>query len=246
MTDKKQKNDGFLGKKFGVRRRPNTPTANTQRYLPFSEIRNDTVIMKGGGLRAILKVEPINFNLKSETEQQGIIAGYESFVNTLVFPLQILIRSTRVNIEPYLDHIHQHSNRQQSALLKEQTQAYARFIERIVEVADIMQKKFFVVIPLDEAPRRANALDQFFGWMRHTDDNLDKVMQRNKLLKGQLPRLKERIDLVQTGLRNIGISSDRLGTLELIQLYYDIYNHEIAGTQKLPKNGDFNTVENVL
>jgi type IV secretory pathway VirB4 component len=247
MKKKEQKSStGPVSRRMGMRQRRDSHSGNTQRYLPFSEIRNDTVILKNGGLRAVLKVEPLNFNLKSETEQQGIIAGYESFINTLVFPVQILIRSTKVNIEPYLNHIHEHSSRQESKLLKEQTQAYAHFIERIVEVAEIMQKNFYVILPLDETPRRVNALDQFLGWIRHTDDSLAKVMHRSKLLKGQLPRLKERIDLVQTGLRNIGIPSERLGTLELIQLYYDIYNHEIAATQKLPKNGEFNTAPNML
>lgn len=248
MSDDKKKKTGKkksplpIRLKGEVRQRKDTHAANTQRYLPFSEIRNDTVILKNGGLRAILQVEPINFNLKSETEQQGIVAGYEAFVNTLVFPLQILIRSTRVNIEPYLNHIHEHAAKQTSELLQGQTKAYAKFIERIVDIADIMQKRFYLVIPLEELPTksRRSALDQFMSWMRHTDDSLAKVMQRNKRLSGQLPRLKERIDLVESGLHNIGITTKRLDTMEIIQLYYDIYNHDIIGSQKLPTD-DLNT-----
>src|SRR3989344_9585053 len=90
-----------------IRRRKNNSKSATQRFVPISEIRNDTVLLKHGGLRAVLEVEALNFNLKSETEQQGIIAGYEAFINTLVFPIQIVVRSTKVNIDPYIDQIHQ-------------------------------------------------------------------------------------------------------------------------------------------
>ena len=85
-----------------VRSRRKTSLTSTQRFLPIAEIRNDTVLLKNGGLRAILEVEALNFNLKSETEQQGIIAGYGNFVNTIGFPVQIFIRSSKTNIDDYL------------------------------------------------------------------------------------------------------------------------------------------------
>ena len=87
----------------------------------MSEIHHDTVVLKNGGLRGVLNVEAINFNLKSETEQQGIIAGYQSFVNTLNFPLQIVIRSSKMNIDPYLMQLRSLGEAQQNDLLKTQS-----------------------------------------------------------------------------------------------------------------------------
>src|SRR5438270_10861132 len=88
--------------KSTVRNRKKGALTSTQRFLPIAEIRGDTVLLKNGGYRAVLEVEALNFNLKSETEQQGIISGYEAFVNTISFPLQIVIRSAKMNIDPYL------------------------------------------------------------------------------------------------------------------------------------------------
>ncbi len=228
-----------------VRQRKKARSANTQRYLPFAEISNDTVFLKNGGLRAVMRVEPINFNLKSETEQQGIIAGYESFINTLAFPVQILARSSRVNIDPYIATIRTQASNNKNPLLREQTDAYANFVERMVEVADIMQKRFFVVIPLDDSPQKKNMWTQFRSWM-NVDDNANRALQRNKRFIEQHARLKERIDLVETSLNNIGLATHRLNTLELIQLYYQAFNRDSSQNQKLPLNGAFNTEGSVL
>ena len=114
--------------KSTVKQRKGGHATSTQRFLPIAEIRNDTVVLKNGGLRAILQVEALNFNLKSETEQQGIISGYESFVNTLAFPVQIVIRSSKMNIDPYLAKLRTIAATQPNELLKKQTMAYADFI----------------------------------------------------------------------------------------------------------------------
>lgn len=215
----------------------------TQRFVPISEIRNDTVLLKRGGLRAVLEVEALNFNLKSETEQQGIIAGYESFINTLTFPLQIVMRSTKVNIDPYIDQIREMAMKQENELLREQTSAYATFVEKIVEVADIMQKRFLVVVPLDDAEEKKSPLSQFFSWIG-IDDSSSKVNFRRKYFNEKASKLKDRVNLVDAGLRNIGLSTRRLNTMELIELYYKIYNPKTSQEQKLPK--DINTSASYL
>ena len=249
MTTEKTPDKGkkATGKKFPdtVRARKRGKLANTQRYIPFSEIRNDTVILKNGGLRAVLRIEPLNFNLKSETEQQGIIAGYESFINTVNFPVQIIIRSTKVNIDPYLKKIHTQADQLSSDLMKEQALAYATFIQKIVEVADIMQKEFYIVIPLDDVAQKTNVFNQFFSWL-HIDDSLGKALQRNKRFTGELARLKERIDVIETGLNNIGLATRQLKTMELIRLYYRVYNPGVSQTQKLGDEQELHTEQNVL
>lgn len=219
--------------KSTVRRRRASAFSSTQRFLPIAEIRSDTVLLKNGGMRAVLLVEALNFNLKSETEQQGIVAGYESFVNTLTFPLQVVMRSAKMNIDPYLVQLRSLADDQGNDLLKQQTLHYADFVEKLVDVADIMQKRFYVIVPLDLALRKRSILEQFFGWMS-PDDTAAKAAARQREFAEGNKLLKDRLNLVQTGLENIGLGCRRLQTHELIELYYQIFNPKTSQEQKLP------------
>lgn len=213
--------------------------------MPFAEIRNDTVILKNGGLRAVLQIEPINFNLKSETEQIGIISGYESFINTLTFPIQILIRSTKVDIDQYLELVDANAKKQNNQLLKDQTVSYGKFVKKIVDLADIMAKKFYLVVPLDDATKKQTPLNRFLEWM-NTDDSASKKGQRDARFNAMDSRLRERVDLIDAGLRAIGLGTKRMNTLELISLYYEIYNRNQRQSQKLPIGTDLNSAPDIL
>lgn len=226
-----------------VRRARKNKKAATQRFLPISEIRNDTVLLKKGGLRAVVEIEALNFNLKSETEQQGIISGYESFINTITFPLQIIVRSRKVNIDPYLEQIHEKAIKQDNELLRLQTETYAFFVQKIVEVADIMQKRFLVVVPYDDAEHKRSGLSQFFSWIG-MDDSAGKINTRRKYFVERAVKLKDRVNLVESGLRNIGLQTRRLSTRDLIELYYEVYNPKTSQEQKLP--GILNTSETYI
>lgn len=217
-----------------VRGRKKGSAAAVQRYLPVAEIRNNTILLKNGGLRAVLAVEAMNFNLKSETEQQGIIAGYGSFVNTLNFPLQIVIRSSRTNIDEYLENVRSIGEKNPNTLLKNQTLGYVGFMQKLLEVADIMQKRFYVIIPLDHSVRKKTVIEQFFDWL-HPDDTTSKAHQRYREFGQGSRELQERVDLVTAGLSNIGLHVHRLDTRGLIELLYQIYNPKTSQIQKLPK-----------
>lgn len=211
----------------------NRSLASTQRFLPIGEIRNDTILLKNGGLRAVIQVEALNFNLKSETEQQGIISGYESFVNTLNFPLQIVVRSSKLNIDPYLLQLRTLAANQPNELLRNQTLSYADFVEKLVDIAEIMQKRFLVIVPLDASMRKKGLFEQFFGWIQQ-DDSWLRAAQRNREFTGGRKALQDRVNLVQAGLENIGLQSKRLETHDLVELFYGIYNPQTAQEQKLP------------
>lgn len=228
-----------------VRNRKGLSKAATQRFLPIAEVRNDTVVLKNGGLRAVLAVEALNFNLKSETEQKGIIAGYQSFVNTIDFPLQISIRSTKINIDPYIEQLRTRAKEQPNALLRDQTVEYAAFIERIVEAADIMQKRFYVVIPLDEHPKGKSLISTFLEWIG-IDDSSSKALARHQMFEKRITPLRDRINLVEAGLNNIGLVTRRLSTRELLELYYQVYNPGTSQEQKLSQISDLNAAELVL
>ncbi|MBT3292768.1 hypothetical protein HN512_02110 [Candidatus Peregrinibacteria bacterium] len=225
--------------KSTVRKSKGNKHSSTQRYLPIAEIRNNTVLLKNGGLRAVLEVEALNFNLKSETEQQGIIAGYQSFINSITFPIQIVVRSRRVNIAPYLKEIKLMAKNQKNPLLKKQTESYAMFVEKVVEVADIMKKKFYVIVPLDDQAiqQKKSTLRQLFSWLQ-IDDSGGRAVQRYKSFVSKHTKLIDRLNLVQSGLNSIGLITHRLNTKELIELYYETYNPHASAVQKL--NEDLN------
>lgn len=220
-----------------VRVRKQDPKASTQRFLPIAEIRNDTVMLKNGGLRAVLQVEAVNFNLKSETEQQGIIAGYGAFLNTVTFPLQIVIRSMRTNIDGYIATLQTLEEKQQNALLKSQTESYIAFIQRLLDMADIMQKRFYVVVPFDHVATKKTMFSQFLDWIS-PDDSSGKANERIHGFASASKSLTERVELVAAGLNNVGLHSNRLNTRELLSLYYEIYNPKTSQHQKIPADLD--------
>ncbi len=216
-----------------VHTRKQPASASTQRFLPIAEIRNDTVLLKNGGLRAVLLVEAVNFNLKSEVEQQGIIAGYGSFLNTITFPLQVIIRSMRTNIDEYINSLQVIGEKQQNELLKSQTNSYIAFIQRLLDVADIMQKRFYVVVPFDHVATKKTLVGQFLDWIS-PDDSSGKASERIRGFPQASKALTERVELVAAGLNNIGLHCKRLNTRELLSMYYEIYNPKTSQHQKIP------------
>ncbi len=216
-----------------VRSKKKPYSVSTQRYLPIAEIREDTLVLKNGGLRAVLRVNSINFNLKSEIEQQGIIAGYQSFVNTILFPIQILIRSTRLNIDPYIQNLKEKAEHQTSPLLKEQTIDYADFMSKLVDIADIMQKSFYIVVPIDAPSKTKRGLIQRFMEWLNVDDSRTKALQRSREFRYYNKILRDRVTLIQSGLENVGLTMRRLKTDDLVQLFYSIYNPITSQKEKI-------------
>jgi len=229
-----------------VRGKKKSRTLSTQRYLPIAEVRDDTLLLKNGGIRAVLKVNSLNFNLKSETEQQGIITGYQSFLNTLTFPLQIVIRSSKLNIDPYLETIRKRTPLQKSDLLKQQAEDYVHFMGKLVEIADIMQKQYYIVVPVDASTKtKRGLLQRFMDWM-NVDDTRAKAFQRNREFQTASKLLRDRITLVQSGLENIGITIERLKTAELIRLFYSIYNPGTSQKETFGSLGDLHASPGVV
>lgn len=121
----------------------------TQRSLPFSEIRDNIIIMKDGSSRMVLRVHPINFELKSEEEQDAIIISFQRVLNSLKFPIQIVVRSLKTELGPYLARLSNRAYAQQNPLLQEQTLKYIDFLKNLVDYAQIMRKEFYIIVPFD-------------------------------------------------------------------------------------------------
>ena len=136
--------------------------------MRVAEIQANTVILKNGAVRAVLEVNSINFSLKSEPEQESIIAGYQSFLNTLEFPVQILIQSKKIDLDHYIEDIRKKGESHQNPLLKRQTLEYAEYIHRLLEYVDIMDKKFYVIVPYESLiTQKSNMFTKFLERLKH-------------------------------------------------------------------------------
>ncbi len=232
-------------KKEDVKRAKNNKLLSTQRYLQISSVRDDTVILKDGGIRAILEVSAVNFDLKSEEEQDGLIMAYQNFLNALDFPVQTLVRSRKLDIDGYLEMLSTKMENQTNDLLKTQMQEYIEYIQRLVESTNIMEKKFFVIIP--QVPLRAvknTLLSKFLDYISPAD-SLPEIIKRKKEFHDLTTKLDSRITTVKTGLENCGLSTRRMKTSQIIELFYQAYNPEVSRYQKLEEINEFAPVEDL-
>lgn len=214
----------------------NAKTA-TQLHLRIAEIRDNTVVLKNGGLRGIVKVSSMNFNLKSEAEQNAIIYSYQAFLNTLDFPIQIVVRSRKLDLDLYIDKLKGIAEKQTNTLLQRQTHEYIDYIQRLIEYADIMEKEFYVVIPMD--PPRAqgqNFIEKF--WQRmHPADSIAAIVRRHQEFDQLKKNLNQRVTTASTGLENCGLKIETLQTADLIALFYQIYNPLTSRNEKVEDLG---------
>jgi len=208
----------------------NRPAPSTKQYLDIAEIREDVVMMKDGTMLAVILASSINFSLKSEDEQNAIISGYVGFLNSLDFPIQIVVQSRRLKIERYLDKLKQHEKEQTNELLRIQIADYRQFVSELIELGDIMSKKFFVVVPFNPV---TNTRKGFFSRFKEIfKASATSKLEQEKFIKRK-GELLLRLDTVATGLQSMGIQNVQLDTQSLIELYYNIYNPDVAETEKL-------------
>lgn len=206
------------------------PSTTTQKYLDIAEIRDDIVVMKDGTLRAVLLVSSVNFSLKSQDEQAAIMQGYVSFLNSLDAPLQICIQSRKLNVDDYLERLKQQQLEQKNELLREQIGDYRQFITELVELGEIMQKKFFVIVPYNPATNKRKG---FFARVGEVLSPLATVRLKDERFKERKKELMVRVSAVQASLNSMSVSSVMLDTQSLIELYYSTYNPIEMQTQKL-------------
>ncbi|MBT3835556.1 hypothetical protein HOF56_04920 [Candidatus Peribacteria bacterium] len=233
--------------KSSVRNRKKASEATAvQRFLPIAEIKQNTVLLKNGGMRAVVAVGSMNFSLKSEDEQQAIVTSYQQFLNTLSFPVQMLVRSTQLNVDAYIKDLEERAGKQENPLLKEQTLDYAKFIEKLVDVSEIMQKRFYCIVPMDAAGAKSLSFFQkYMSWLT-PGDTKEKALSRKRQFEESTTKLKDRVNMVETGLENIGVTTERLNTAELIELFYSAYNPQTSQEQKIGDPDALNTKDYVL
>ncbi len=205
-------------------------TPSTQGRLQIAEIRDDCIVLKDGTLRVVLLVSSINFALKSEDEQSAIISAYISFLNLLDSPLQILIQSRRLDLDEYLVSIKEMEKGQTNELLKLQISEYYQYISQLVELGDIMTKRFYVIVPYDPASNKKRG---FFNRAGDVVSPTAVISLGQKQFTDRHRGLFILVDKVLTGLSGMGLRATVLDTQSLIELFYNIYNPVVSQSEKM-------------
>lgn len=217
------------------------PQNTTQNSLLISEMRDSMVIMGDGSFRAVVACKSINFDLMSSREREGVEFSYQNFLNALYFPVQIFIRSQRVDIGPYIDRLSTIRRSQDNMLLNVLMDDYINFIDILSQEANIMDKSFFVIIPYYPTGDLSNVLEQskgIFGKLFAKKQTIATRIDKATYIKAR-DEIKNRVDSVTSGLFQIGVKSVQLNTKELGELYYNMYNPDTAVREPL---GDFERV----
>lgn len=200
--------------------------ASTQQYVDVAEIREGVVILKSGGLRGILMASSINFVLKSEAEQNAIIYRFQQFLNSLDFPIQIVVNSRKLHIDDYLSAIEEKLNKQENELLRIQTAEYIDFVRSFVEMADIMSKTFYIIVPFTSMEAKHIG---FFDKIKSSFKPSSLAKAKKEEFEQYKDQLWQRLEHVTLGLRGLEIRTVPLNTQELIELFYTLYNPDSVG-----------------
>lgn len=203
---------------------------STQEIIDIAEIKDDVVVLKDGTIRSVLMVSSVNFALKNHDEQESIINGYYSFLNSILYPLQIVIQSRPIDIEEYLEKLDKLAKQQTNELLRMQTLDYLQFIKELLELQAIMTKKFYVIVPYSSI---SNTKKNFFTRISDALSPSRMISVKQKTFIKYKEQLYRRVGSIQEGLASMGIQAVPLDTASLIELYYNSYNPEIAKNQKL-------------
>lgn len=221
--------------KTGAASNPNS----TQNTLLISEIRDGIAIMNDGSFRAAMMCKSINFDLMSEQEREAVEFSYQGFLNSLYFPIQIFIRSQKVDLRPYLEKLDKTRTQQDNMLLALLMEDYIGFLADIAQQTNIMDKKFYVIISYPDPDENIrSAVKQSTGFFSGVMDlfsgsKTPHVVVNESVLENAKTELKNRVQAVMQGLQQCGVQSLPLDTEELIELYYDAYNPDTATRQQL-------------
>ena len=206
--------------------------SSTQYYIDIDHFEEGVLIMKDGSMRMVLSTSSINFELKSELERNGIIYGYQSFINSLDFPIQIVVQSRRLDLEGYLQGLADNARKINNELLKVQIRDYIIFVQNIIRQTNIMQKRFYVVIPhYPNAFKKMGAVSRSSSAGKGAISVGDFATEKKYLV--------QKAETVAMGLQGVGVRAIQLDTQELIELFYGVYNPEQVTTQKLVDASQF-------
>lgn len=209
---------------------------STQKFLEIDEIKDDLLLFKDGSIRSVLMVSSINMELRAEEEKASIIGAYQSALNSLEFPLQFLVQSRKLDLTNYLGLLEESEKNQPIPLLKEQTTEYIAFLKDILSNVNVMDKRFFMIIPYfpNVVAESSKGILSLLGIKQQGQTNEGKT--ENYLQNRQ--QLERRVQIVSGLFSDIGLNLTPLPTEALIELFYACYNPETAGHEHIKELGN--------
>ncbi len=196
----------------------------TQAFVPIKEVRDGIVILKDGSLRALLMASSINLALKGADEQQAIIGQFQNFLNSLEFTVQFFIESRDLDIRPYIALLEDRYAQELDDLMKIQIREYIAFIKDFTERANIMSKNFFIVVPYDPAIiSRGGGIGGTLGSLLPSGGSSTATLT-NEQFEQYRTQLEQRVSVIEQGLVRTGVRVVNLGTEEVIELFYKLFN----------------------
>lgn len=224
---------------------PKSNPNSTQNALQIAEIRDGIVIMNDGSFRSVVMVKSINFDLMSPQEREAVEFSYQGFLNSLYFPIQINVRSQKVDLGPYIDKLDKIRTEHDNMLLALLMEDYIVFMDQLSMQTNIMDKKFYVVIPYYPQADLSKTIEASKGLLSgltamFSNKPVNQVVINENALAKAKDELRNRVQAVLGGLMQCGIQGLPLDTQELIELYYDVYNPDTATRQELKNFGDLN------
>lgn len=212
---------------------------STQRYMPFSEIRDNLIIMKDWSTRMVLKVQAMNFNLKSIEEQDAIIYWYQRFLNTLRFPIEIMVRSLKVDIESYINKLKNLAVKQENPLLQEQTYRYIDFLVNLVDMAQIMKKDFYIIIPFDVEEEKS-VRETWLFWIFRTfwksltqEESVSSIRSKRRSVESYKKWNIDRLLNIKSTLESIWLKAEEIRKDDLLKLLISYYNPKVNTELKI-------------
>ncbi len=227
------------------------PDTSTQRYLPFSQIRENIIIMKDDSARLVMRCSTINFLLKNIDEQDSIIISFQRFLNSLDFPIQILVRSKKLDIDTYLNNLNDKAIKQTNLLLQNQTYEYIEYLRKLIEVAQIMKKEFYIILPFDEKENKSVKDDSFvwvfkvfwqsINWWQDLLKLRSQIRNFTKMKKWLIGRSSS----IKTWLQNVWLHAEVLNKQELVAFLTEYYNPSLDSLVKMWKDSsEYNLIKN--
>jgi type IV secretory pathway VirB4 component len=196
----------------------------TQQFVPIKEVRDGIVVLKDGSLRAMLMASSINLALKSQAEQEAIIGQFQNFLNSLEFTAQFFVQSRDLDIRPYIALLEERYVATLDDLMKIQIREYITFIKDFTERANIMTKNFFIVVPYDPAlSARGGGITNAIGNLLQNKDAQTAILT-DEQFEQYRTQLEQRMAVVEQGLVRTGVRVVGLGTEEIIELFYKLFN----------------------
>lgn len=198
----------------------------TQDHLDILDIKDDFVVLKNGSVCAVLQTNAVNFDLLAEIEQDAIITAFSTLLNSITFPMQIVIRSKKLDITKYLDKVQRVEMKIQDPLLRRQAEAYRKFVQEVIKTNEVLDKKFYVVVPSKSSAPSQGGTSGPFDWIsrligasnKRINFNFDTTLEKAKI------ELSPKVEHIMREFGRLGIKSKPMTTQELVELYFDIYN----------------------